>query len=162
MKYVIGGVVLAGLAIGAYWWNGQQAKTPETPAMAAASDEAPAPGHVQGVVSDSTAESGEIVAVKVPDLSAAAKRGQNAFQAVCARCHGPNAGGVDGNGPPLVHAFYRPGHHGDMAIILAARRGVQSHHWRFGNMPIIEGLTDADLKDIIAFIRAVQAENGIN
>ena len=106
--------------------------------------------------------SGEMVAVTLPQLDGAARRGQQAFGAICAACHGPNAGGLEGKGPPLVHRLYVPGHHGDMAIRMAAQRGVQSHHWRFGNMPPIEGLTDADLTDIIAFIRAVQRANGLS
>ena len=106
-------------------------------------------------------ETGETVAVSVPELSAQARRGQQYFQAACARCHGPNAGGIEGKGPPLVHSYYRPAHHADAAIMLAVRRGVQSHHWRYGNMPVIEGITDGEITDIIAFIRSVQQANGI-
>ncbi len=106
--------------------------------------------------------SGEMVAVTMPELTGSALRGQQYFRAACSACHGPNAGGLDGKAPPLVHRLYVPGHHGDMAIRMAAQRGVQSHHWRFGNMPVIEGLTDADLTDIIAFIRAVQQANGLS
>jgi hypothetical protein len=40
--------------------------------------------------------------------------------------------------------------------------GVQSHHWRFGNMPSIEDLTRGDVKMIIAYIRELQRANGIN
>ena len=106
--------------------------------------------------------SGEMVAVSMPELTGSALRGQQYFRAACSACHGPNAGGLDGKAPPLVHRLYVPGHHGDMAIRMAAQRGVQSHHWRFGNMPVIEGLTEADLTDIIAFIRAVQQANGLS
>lgn len=105
---------------------------------------------------------GEMVAVTMPELDAQAARGQGFFQAVCAQCHGPNAGGLEGSGPPLIHKIYEPGHHGDFAIVRAARQGVQSHHWRFGNMPPVKGLTDGDLQDIIAFIRTVQRDNGIS
>lgn len=104
----------------------------------------------------------EMVAVTMPELDAQATRGQGYFTAVCAKCHGPNAGGLDGLAPPLIHKIYEPSHHGDMAFVMAARRGVQSHHWRFGNMPPVEGLTDADLQDIITFVRSVQRANGIS
>ena len=46
-----------------------------------------------------------------------------------------NAAGQNGVAPPLVHKLYEPGHHSDMAFIMAAKNGVRSHHWRFGNMP---------------------------
>lgn len=112
--------------------------------------------------SESTELATEMVAVAVPELSVQAKRGQGYFQAVCAACHGANAGGIDGNGPPLVHQLYVPGHHADIAISRAVKFGVQSHYWRFGNMPAVEGITDAELGDIIVFIREVQRANGIS
>ena len=102
-----------------------------------------------------------IVDVIVPDLSAGAKMGETIFNAKCAVCHGDNAAGVDGAGPPLVHKIYEPSHHGDMAFMLAPRRGVQAHHWRFGNMAPVEGLTDADIKQIILYVRELQRANGI-
>jgi len=40
--------------------------------------------------------------------------------------------------------------------------GVRAHHWSFGNMPAVEGLTRADVKMIIAYIRELQRANGIN
>lgn len=142
---------VAVLAAGGAWWAMRPA--PQAPGQV---------GRPTGAAPAAATASGEMVAVTVPELTGAALRGQQYFQAKCAVCHGPNAGGQEGKAPPLVHQYYRPAHHGDMAIRLAARRGVTSHHWRFGNMPPIEGLTDADLNDIIAFIRAVQRANGIS
>lgn len=98
--------------------------------------------------------------VAISKLSGAATRGQAAFGAFCATCHGADAGGTN-TGPPLIHKFYRPGHHGDMAFVLAARRGAPAHHWKFGNMPPVQGVTDAELADIITFVREVQKANGI-
>ena len=103
----------------------------------------------------------EMVAVTLPELTGEAALGANAFAGLCAACHGPNAGGIDGAGPPLVHRIYEPGHHGDGAFLRAARQGVRSHHWPFGDMPPVEGATDADIRAIIAYVRAVQKENGI-
>jgi hypothetical protein len=40
--------------------------------------------------------------------------------------------------------------------------GVQAHHWRFGNMLAIEGLTRGDVTMIITYIRELQRANGIN
>ena len=48
------------------------------------------------------------------------------------------------------------------SIARAAKQGVQQHHWPFGNMPPVEGITDAEIAVITAYIRAVQRANGIN
>ena len=106
---------------------------------------------------------GAIVAVNVPTaLSEQEQIGKRGFDAVCAKCHGLNAQGKEGAGPPLVHKIYEPSHHGDMAFLLAAQNGVRSHHWKFGNMPAVEGITQADVLDIVAYVRALQRQNGIN
>ncbi|HKL65951.1 MAG TPA: cytochrome c [Roseovarius sp.] len=103
-----------------------------------------------------------IVEVNVPGvLSPQARMGERAFNAECAACHGANAAGNEGQGPPLVHRIYEPGHHSDMAFVLAAKNGVRAHHWRYGNMPPVSGVTDADVKAITAYVRALQKENGI-
>ncbi len=103
-----------------------------------------------------------IVEVTVPELEGKAALGQVAFVAKCASCHGENAVGQVGVAPPLVHKIYEPSHHGDAAFLMAARNGVRSHHWRFGNMPPVEGITDAEVGTIIAYVRALQRANGIN
>ena len=90
--------------------------------------------------------------VAIPLLTESGTRGQAAFGKFCATCHGIDAGGT-GTGPPLIHKLYHPGHHGDMAIVMAAKRGAHSHHWNFGHMPPVEGISDAELAVIIAFIR---------
>ncbi len=108
-------------------------------------------------------EGDALAVVDLPDeLSAKAQVGQRAFEAKCASCHGVNAVGQDGVAPPLVHKIYEPGHHGDMAFVLAAQNGVRSHHWRFGNMPPVEGLTRGDVMNIVAYVRELQRANGIN
>lgn len=104
-----------------------------------------------------------IVEVAEPEtLSANAEIGKAAFEAKCAACHGANAAGQDGVAPPLVHKIYEPSHHGDAAFLLAAKNGVRAHHWRFGNMPPVEGMTDGDVKMIVAYVRELQRANGIN
>ena len=100
------------------------------------------------------------VAVQVPELTLTAQKGQVAFDANCAKCHGPNAGGSD-QGPPLIHSLYNPGHHGDAAFYLAAKNGVRAHHWNFGNMPPQPQASNGDLAAIIAYVRELQAANGI-
>lgn len=98
--------------------------------------------------------------VRVPELSKLAKKGEAAFDANCAKCHGKNAAGTN-SGPPLVHDFYNPGHHGDDAFFAAAKRGVRQHHWRFGNMPALPHVTKADLTKIVRYVRELQKANGI-
>lgn len=105
---------------------------------------------------------GALVQVTVPDLSPLAQQGAEAFGTHCIACHGANAAGVDGAGPPLVHKIYEPSHHGDMAIALAPIRGVPQHHWPFGDMPPVEGITEDEILRILAYIRELQRANGIS
>ena len=82
------------------------------------------------------------------------------FNAHCAACHGTNAAGTD-HGPLLVHAYYRPAHHGDAAFQLAAKLGVKAHHWRFGDMPPLAGVTESDIAAVTGYVRWLQREMGI-
>lgn len=108
-------------------------------------------------------EGGLLANVILPaTLSQNAQSGKRGFEAKCAACHGVNAAGQDGVAPPLVHKVYEPSHHGDESIQRAASLGVRAHHWPFGNMPAVEGLTRGDVKMIIAYIRELQRANGIN
>ncbi|HSA81987.1 MAG TPA: cytochrome c [Geminicoccaceae bacterium] len=100
------------------------------------------------------------VDVLVPEFSPTARAGQAAFEASCATCHGPAAGGTD-QGPPLVHRIYEPNHHADAAFVLAARRGVPQHHWDFGSMPPQPQVGERSLQQIIAYVRELQRANGI-
>ncbi len=114
-------------------------------------------------IAPATASAAPMVEVTLPaQLSASAQRGEQNFNAKCASCHGLNAAGVDGKGPPLIHKIYEPGHHSDMAIMVAPFRGVPAHHWGFGDMPPVEGITEAEMNDIIRYIREVQTANGIS
>lgn len=111
---------------------------------------------------DTTAGKGAQVEVLVPaTFSQEARMGEAAFNAVCAACHGANAAGSD-VGPPLVHKLYEPSHHGDYAFEMAAASGSRAHHWQFGNMPPVKGVTKADVRTIIAYVRELQRANGID
>jgi mono/diheme cytochrome c family protein len=86
--------------------------------------------------------------------------GEAKFKVNCARCHGE--GGVGTNqGPPLVHKIYEPNHHGDAAFQRAAANGVRAHHWQFGDMPKVEGVTPQDVDDIVKYVRWLQRQAGI-
>lgn len=86
--------------------------------------------------------------------------GKAVFEGTCAACHGVEGIGTDA-GPPLVHPYYRPGHHADGAFVLAVRNGVQPHHWNFGPMPPQQGLSDQDIADVTAYVRQIQEAAGI-
>lgn len=104
-----------------------------------------------------------MVAVSVPSkLTPGASAGKTAFDLKCAVCHGKNGEGQNGVAPPLIHKIYEPSHHGDESFQRAVKIGVRSHHWKFGDMAPIEGLTRADVSSIIVYIRELQRANGIN
>jgi mono/diheme cytochrome c family protein len=86
--------------------------------------------------------------------------GEALFNASCAQCHGVDATGTQ-SGPPLVHQYYVPSHHAHAAFLLAVRNGVRPHHWNFGAMPPIDGLTDDDVTDIVAYVRSLQSSAGL-
>ncbi|MGX1497998.1 mono/diheme cytochrome c family protein [Labrenzia sp. MBR-25] len=103
-----------------------------------------------------------LVEVQVPALEGDALAGQALYRKSCASCHGENAGGRDGIGPPLVHKIYEPGHHADGSFLLATARGVRAHHWPFGDMLPVEGVSQADVEKIVVYVRTLQRANGIN
>mgnify|MGYP001824459406 FL=1 len=83
------------------------------------------------------------------------------FRSKCSSCHGQWAEGVAKTGPPLVHRFYEPSHHGDAAFYRAARYGTKQHHWNFGDMPPVADISEKQIANIIRFIRWWQQQNGI-
>ncbi len=85
--------------------------------------------------------------------------GEVLYQANCASCHGVDLRGTD-KGPSHLSNVYEPNHHGDASFLLAVRNGSPQHHWRFGDMEPIEGLTDDDIVAITAFVREQQAVYG--
>ena len=104
-----------------------------------------------------------LVLVTLPDqFSDDAVTGMGIFESNCASCHGDNAAGRDGLAPPLVHKIYEPSHHGDESFRRAVTSGVRGHHWRFGDMPPVEGLTRSDVSTIITYVRELQRANGID
>ncbi|MCV2881361.1 c-type cytochrome [Actibacterium sp. XHP0104] len=102
-----------------------------------------------------------LVQITVPEVSAEAQIGARIFAAKCAVCHGDSGVGRDGKAPPLIHKIYEPGHHGDIAFLRAVQYGVKAHHWRFGDMPPVEGVTPAEVGEVITYIREIQRANGI-
>ena len=111
---------------------------------------------------DDQASEEPMVEVIVPSDLQQVAAGQRIFEENCATCHGKNASGLNGSGPPLIHKIYEPGHHSDMSFQLAVKNGVRAHHWKFGNMPPVEDVSVEEVNDIIAYVRTLQRANGIN
>jgi mono/diheme cytochrome c family protein len=82
------------------------------------------------------------------------------YAQACSSCHGVDLRGTE-QGPPFLHPVYRPGHHSDAAFVLAVRRGSPAHHWNFGPMPPVAGLSDEQVDAIIRYVRAQQQATGI-
>jgi len=168
----IGAIILVGIVVAAGVYLTRAPQTAETSQSAgtpqASNDAAPAevtlvPGNPMAAPDTSMIEEfGALVQVALPEqLSPQAQIGERVFNASCAACHGTNAAGQNGVAPPLIFITYAPNHHGDGAFLSAARNGVQAHHWEFGNMPPVEGLTNSDIAALVRYIRELQRENGI-
>lgn len=98
--------------------------------------------------------------VKEPAYAGKVGMGKLTFDQFCAGCHGINGVGTD-QGPPFLSRIYHPGHHADGAFFLAPRKGVRAHHWKFGDMPPVEGITDKQIEMIVSYVRALQKANGV-
>ncbi len=86
-------------------------------------------------------------------------RGAEVYATSCASCHGADLRGTD-KGPSHLSIVYEPNHHNDDSFRSAIANGAPQHHWPFGDMARIEGLSDADVEAVIAFIRAEQERQG--
>ena len=86
--------------------------------------------------------------------------GARVFAANCATCHGADLGGTD-SGPPLLHEVYLPDHHPDAAFVAAIANGSSPHHWDFGPMPAIGGLSDEEVAAVIGHVRDEQRRAGL-
>lgn len=81
------------------------------------------------------------------------------YETDCAECHGSDLRGT-GQGPSFLSKLYEPGHHADIAFLLAVRRGTSAHHWTFGDMAPIPGVSEEDVAAIVAFVRKTQRIEG--
>ena len=87
-------------------------------------------------------------------------QGEPLFSRFCQSCHGAGGAGSE-QGPPLVNEVYRPGHHANLAFHMAVRDGVRAHHWGFGDMPPVEGVSPRETEHIAAYIRRQQEQAGV-
>ena len=106
----------------------------------------------------------EVLAVRLDSIASTAPDeyadGKRSYEMWCAVCHGPAAGGST-TGPPLVHPVYRPAHHADAAFYIGIRNGVVQHHFRFGPMPALPGVSDEEAREVVAYVRWLQRSMGI-
>lgn len=93
-----------------------------------------------------------VAALVVPD-------GAAVYQQYCAECHGIDLRGTD-KGPSQLSIIYEPNHHGDHAYRVAIREGTREHHWWFGDMPPVEGISDLEIEKVISYIRSEQERLG--
>jgi len=84
-------------------------------------------------------------------------KGQVLYEKYCSSCHGVDLNGSD-EGPPLIHPFYKPSHHGDKAFYRAALQGTKQHHWEFGDMPPVEGMTQKKMDSLVPYVRYYQQQ----
>jgi cytochrome c2 len=82
-------------------------------------------------------------------------KGQMLYEKYCSSCHGLQLNGSD-QGPPLIHPFYKPSHHGDKSFYRAALQGVKQHHWEFGDMSAVVGMTPKKMDSLVPYVRYYQ------
>jgi mono/diheme cytochrome c family protein len=87
-------------------------------------------------------------------------QGKAEYQKACVECHGAGLLGSE-KGPSLLDSTYKDSHHADLSFYYAVKSGVRQHHWRFGDMPKIAGLSPERVSDIIAYVRHKQKLSNI-
>lgn|GEM_PF-453944 len=86
--------------------------------------------------------------------------GKALYSQNCLVCHGVGAQGSN-QGPPLLDNIYNPRHHADLAFHLAVKNGVRAHHWKFGDMQPMPGISPETVGHIVAYVRDIQRKAGI-
>lgn len=86
-------------------------------------------------------------------------RGAEVYAQSCASCHGADLRGTD-KGPSHLSIVYEPNHHTDDSFRSAIVNGAPQHHWNFGDMEPVDGLTGDEVEAVIAFVRAEQERQG--
>lgn len=95
-----------------------------------------------------------------PGLMPNPAAGKGLYEKNCASCHGVDLQGSD-KGPPMLNRIYQPSHHSDAAFQLAVSNGSRAHHWKFGDMAPVPGLSPDDVAQITAYVRFEQRKVGI-
>jgi mono/diheme cytochrome c family protein len=92
-------------------------------------------------------------------LDSALDRGAEVYAESCASCHGLDLRGTD-KGPSHLSIIYEPNHHSDDSFRSAIANGAPQHHWRFGHMDPVQGLSQDDIEAVIGYVRAEQQLQG--
>jgi cytochrome c2 len=100
---------------------------------------------------------GTIKAAEEVDIPMHLGKGQLLYEKYCSSCHGQQLTGSD-KGPPLLHPFYKPSHHGDKSFYRAALQGARQHHWEFGDMSPVAGMTPKKMDRLLPYIRYYQQQ----
>ena len=88
--------------------------------------------------------------------------GKPTYEQHCSSCHGGALQGTADKGPPLLHRIYEPSHHADAAFQLAVKSGSRAHHWKFGDMAPVPGVSPDEVAHITAYVRMMQRKAGIH
>lgn len=86
--------------------------------------------------------------------------GRDLYENACAWCHGLDLRGTE-RGPAHLSEIYGPERADDNVFRNAVVNGVPQKNWEFGPMAAIPSLSDAEITDIIAFIRQTQTNEGL-
>ncbi len=81
------------------------------------------------------------------------------YRQSCASCHGVDLRGTD-KGPSHLSQVYEAGHHSDDSFRSAIEQGSAAHHWNFGDMAPVPGLSAEEVDAIIDYIRQQQETHG--
>ncbi|MGD8420937.1 MAG: c-type cytochrome [Gammaproteobacteria bacterium] len=107
-----------------------------------------------------TVFSGRLAAAEEVEIPFSLGKGQLLYEKYCSSCHGMRLDGSK-QGPPLIHPYYKPSHHGDESFYRAALEGVRQHHWNFGDMPAIQGMTPGKMDSLLPYLRYYQQQKGL-
>ena len=87
-------------------------------------------------------------------------KGRAIFQITCATCHGTTLHGTS-MAPSMIQAAFAPDQTPDQAFFNAIRHGVPQKRFEKGPMPAQPSVATADIPAVVAYVRSVQAQNGI-
>ena len=100
--------------------------------------------------------------INIPELNAVEMRGREAFNSLCADCHGADGTGDTDIGPPLMHPYYRKDLLSDEDIIKAIGRGTPEDKWKYGHMPAQIDVSNEQALEIVEFYNALRRVNNLS
>ena len=87
-------------------------------------------------------------------------KGRSIFNTTCATCHGTTLKGTS-MAPSMIQPAFAPDQTPDQAFFNAIRSGVPQKRFQKGPMPAQPSVATADIPAVIAYVRSVQAQNGV-